>query len=140
MKHELAPLIMMVITTETPLSLRTGVPAVPGGEAYRFKKGQSGNPGGRPKKRVLTQALLAVLDQLVPGDVRKRTNAQAIAETLVALAMKGHLGAVHELADRTEGRAPIVSIDKSLDESIIEDEVFDSSKADPDQDRNRRVE
>lgn len=83
--------------------------------------------------------MLAVLDRRVPGDARKRTYAQAIAETLAALAIKGHLGAVHELADRTEGRAPIVSIDKSLDEPPIEDNVSDSSKVDPDEDDNRRM-
>ena len=31
------------------------------GESTRFKPGQSGNPGGRPKKKHVTEALLAAI-------------------------------------------------------------------------------
>ena len=66
--------------------------------------------------------------------------AQAIAEIVVDLARRDHLGAVRELADRAEGRAaPAVSVDESLNEFADEDEVSDSSKADPDEDGNPRV-
>ena len=119
---------------------RTGVPAVPGGEAYRFKPGQSGNPGGRPKTGALTLAFRALLEKPVPRDARKRTYAQAIADAVVELARRGHLGAVRELANRAEGRAaPAVSVDESLNEFAVEDEVSDSSKADTAGDGNPRV-
>lgn len=110
----------------------TGVPVVPGGEAYRFKPGQSGNPAGRPKTGALTRAFRALLEQPVPGDRRKRTYAQAIAERLAELAVKGYLPAVRELGDRAEGRAGLApSIDKSLEEFAVGHEVSDPSKPDP---------
>ena len=109
---------------------RTGDGGVPGGEAHRWKPGQSGNPGGRPKTAALSQACRAVLDKIVPGDREKRTYAQAIAERLADLAVKGHLGAVRELGDRTEGRVGLaLPAPKSLPESLIE-EMLDPSKAD----------
>jgi hypothetical protein len=98
---------------------RTGEGAVRGGEKHRFKPGQSGNPGGRPKTGALTRAFRAVLEQPVPGDRQKRTYAQAIAERLVDLAMRGHLQAVRELGDRAEGRT-VSSV--QLTDLLVEDE------------------
>ena len=101
---------------------RTGDGGVPGGEAHRWKPGQSGNPGGRPKTASLSQACRAVLDKIVPGDREKCTYAQAIAERLADLAVKGHLGAVRELGDRTEGRVGLaLPAPKSLLEPLLED-------------------
>jgi hypothetical protein len=53
----------------------------------------------------LAQACRAVLEQVVPGDAKNRTYAQAIAERLAELALKGHSSSIRELADRAEGRA-----------------------------------
>lgn len=39
---------------------------VPGGEATRWKPGQSGNPGGRPKRRLIDE-VLHPLGTAVPG-------------------------------------------------------------------------
>ena len=70
----------------------------------RFPKGRSGNPGGRPKGTSLTVALRAKLDKPVaPGSpVTKR---EALAQTLVSLALAGNLAAIREVLDRTEGKA-----------------------------------
>jgi hypothetical protein len=106
---------------------RTGEGAVRGGEAHRFKPGQSGNPGGRPKIGALTRAFRALLEQPVPGDRQGRTHAQAIAERTVGLAMRGHLGAVREVGDRAEGRSvPCIQ----LTDVVVEDETPDPSRAD----------
>jgi hypothetical protein len=77
---------------------------IPNGEAHRFKPGQSGNPGGRPKTGALTRAFRDILERRVP-DKSGRTYAEAIAERLVDIALKGYMPAVRELGDRAEGRA-----------------------------------
>jgi hypothetical protein len=78
---------------------------IPGGEAYRFKPGQSGNPGGRPKAGALARACRVVLERPVPGDRKGLTYAEAIAERLGEFAIKGHIMAIREFADRAEGKA-----------------------------------
>jgi threonine aldolase len=65
----------------------------------------SGNPGGRPKSKVLSQAYRDVLEQEGPGDSQGRTFAEMIAQVLARRAMKGDVQAARELADRTEGKA-----------------------------------
>jgi hypothetical protein len=92
-----------------PLSLenrrQTEKRIVPGGEGHRWLPGQSGNPGGRPRTGALTKACRELMEQTVPGDPAGRTYAQAIAERLADLSLKGHLSAIRELGDRAEGRA-----------------------------------
>jgi hypothetical protein len=78
------------------------------GKSTRWKKGQSGNAGGRPKSRLLSEALRTRLAQIVEGDPSGRTFAEAIADNLVQIACSEGPGAVHaagEIADRIEGRA-----------------------------------
>lgn len=72
---------------------------------YRWRPGQSGNPGGRPKGTPLIDACREVLAKLVPGDTEGRTYAQAIAERLATKAVEGDIRAAQELADRAEGKA-----------------------------------
>jgi hypothetical protein len=79
------------------------------GEATRFKPGESGNPGGRPRIAKLSEACRAKLGALVPDDAEGRTYAEAIAEKLVQLALKGDIRAAQELADRWEGRPSLMA-------------------------------
>src|SRR5215470_3318038 len=74
------------------------------GEAFRFKPGQSGNPGGRPRTAKLSEASRVKLASVIPGDPEGRTYAEGIADKLARLAMKGDIRAAQELADRAEGR------------------------------------
>ena len=74
------------------------------GEAFRFKPGQSGNPGGRPRTAKLSEASRAKLASVIPGDPEGRTYAEGIADKLALLAIKGDIRAAQELADRAEGR------------------------------------
>ena len=66
------------------------------GVATRFKPGQSGNPGGRPKglstiaHKVMTEAVAA-------GDV---TKAETVVRKLFDLAMEGNVQAIKLLLDR----------------------------------------
>jgi hypothetical protein len=74
------------------------------GVPTQFKRGESGNPGGRPRTAKLSEASRAKLASLIPGDLEGRTYAEAIADKLVQLALKGDIRAAQELADRGEGR------------------------------------
>jgi hypothetical protein len=92
------------MTTFTPQNRRkTGNPT-PGGEATRWKPGQSGNPGGRPKTAPLSHACCEVLAQPVRDDPEGRTYAQKIAAILAEKAAGGDIRAAQELADRAEGK------------------------------------
>jgi hypothetical protein len=79
------------------------------GAGTRWKKGQpSPNPGGRPKSRLLSEALRSRLGEVKQGDPAGRTYAEVVAENLVEIACSEGPGAVHaasEIADRLEGRS-----------------------------------
>lgn len=79
--------------------------SVRGDEATRWRLGQSGNPGGRPKRTPLSDSGREVLAQPVPGDAKGRTCAKAIAEKLAARVVQGDIRAAQERADRAEGKA-----------------------------------
>jgi hypothetical protein len=75
------------------------------GKSHRWKKGQSGNPSGRPKSKILSDAYRSKLEEPVPNDPEGRTWAELIAEAQVRDAVRGNVQAAREIADRTEGRA-----------------------------------
>jgi len=78
------------------------------GKATQWRKGQSGNAGGRPKQRVLSEALRTRLAEVVPGDPAGRTYAEVVAENLIEIACSEGPAAVHaagQIADRLEGRS-----------------------------------
>jgi hypothetical protein len=73
----------------------------------RFRKGQSGNAGGRPKSRLLSEALRSRLGQVKEDDSEKRTWAEAIASNLIEIAASkssNAIAAANEVCDRAEGR------------------------------------
>ncbi len=70
---------------------------------HRFKPGQSGNPGGRPKAKLITTAYREALELLDPKE--KKTLAQVLANITVEQARKGNLAALKEITDRTEGKS-----------------------------------
>lgn len=72
----------------------------------RFKKGETGNPNGRPKLTKLTEALR---DQIAADNPNapEETIAQAIAKALIDRALVGDVQAIREVFDRAEGRAPV---------------------------------
>jgi hypothetical protein len=88
--------------------------AAPWLDPYRWKPGQTGNAGGRPKSKVLTDALRAALDKPISEEIRRTTNlkpgttfAELLAETMIreAIIGKNKVSAFSEIADRVEGRA-----------------------------------
>jgi hypothetical protein len=69
--------------------------------AKPFKKGQSGNPNGRPKMPNLKEACAAVLADEKDG----MTALDAVLKALRNKAIKGDVRAAQELMDRAYGKA-----------------------------------
>lgn len=68
-------------------------------DPYKFKPGQSGNPGGRPKKKPITEMYEAILND--PEEIAK------IRASVVKALVKGNMAMVlqlREMTDRTEGK------------------------------------
>jgi hypothetical protein len=78
-----------------------------------FKPGQSGNPAGRPKKALLSDALRRQLAEALPNAPEK-TIAEAVARTLIREALGGNVQAIREVGDRSEGK-PAQAIALDLD-------------------------
>jgi hypothetical protein len=71
-------------------------------EKHKFKKGQSGNPNGRPKKLPHLEELLA---DILGEDKEGITAAEAILRALRAKATKGDIRAAEVLLERAYGKA-----------------------------------
>lgn len=69
-----------------------------------WEKGQSGNPGGRPKRGTTMTELLHTRLDLKDGDLL--THKARIAQRLIELAEEGNVPAIKEILDRTEGKVP----------------------------------
>lgn len=66
--------------------------------AAQWKPGQSGNPSGRPKKRLLDEVLTELLEAADSGD------AIEIAKALIAKAKGGDSLSAKLVAERTQGK------------------------------------
>jgi hypothetical protein len=72
---------------------------------HRFPKGTSGNPGGRPKMKLMSEAYKAALELEEHAKFPvPRTNAEAIAQKMVSEAKAGKVNAAGEITDRVEGK------------------------------------
>ena len=67
-----------------------------------WKKGQSGNPGGRPAEKIFAEAVRMMVNET--DDVRKKRKLRALAEELYAQAMSGQGWAFQMIADRLDGK------------------------------------
>jgi hypothetical protein len=108
-----------------------------GGEAYRFVKGHSGNPGGRPKNPPLVPGFApeTVADRRpVPNLVVEARKYSALAvDTLVELTKDNHAdstryAAATALLDRGYGR-PAQSLDLHLSADAITKRLSDMTDA-----------
>jgi len=85
-----------------------------------WPKGVSGNPGGRPKMKPVTEELERLLQQEAP-EKNGQTWAALIAEALVRRAANGDVQAIAEVANRLEGRpAQAVSLDVNPLDNLAE--------------------
>ena len=72
---------------------------------HRWKKGVSGNPRGRPKKRdSLTSLLKEEIAKICPADREKRTWKELVVRATLQLAMKGNATALKEIWERLDGK------------------------------------
>jgi hypothetical protein len=94
---------MMASGEQTANKRRDGKFAPQNKLGNRFKPGVSGNPEGRPKLTLLSEALREQLAQVLPG-VDERTTAEHIARSMIREALRGNVVAAREIADRTEGK------------------------------------
>ena len=68
-----------------------------------YRKGQSGNPGGRPRN-TLSAAYKRQLEKLFPGDPEGRSYAEVIAAAVADKAALGDYQAAKEIEDRVSGK------------------------------------
>ena len=74
-----------------------------------FKPGQTGNPGGRPKGKSLTQRLVELMDRTdIDGTAlpEGKCVADFVVETIAREAIAGKFPFAKEVFDRIEGKVP----------------------------------
>ena len=78
-----------------------------------FKKG---NPGGRSREKIFTDALRLELNRVDPKDKDKRKKINRLAEKLVECAIMDKQGwAFQQIVDRLEGK-PVQVVDATVDD------------------------
>ena len=70
-------------------------------EPHKFKKGQSGNPNGRPKK---LPELSKIMADILGDEKNGLTAAERILKAIEAKALKGDIKAAEMLLDRGYGK------------------------------------
>ena len=88
------------------------VKGVGGNPATRFKPGQSGNPGGRPRKRPISERYAVMVETKLPKDICRElslpegaTYGDAMAMGQVNAALRGDTSAAREIREAVEGKA-----------------------------------
>lgn len=69
-----------------------------------FKPGQSGNPGGRPRK-IITEGFDDILSEVVVRRKKRDTRLRHMLRAIVDEAIAGKIPAFSEITDRIEGKA-----------------------------------
>ena len=85
-----------------------------------FRKGESGNPGGRPKDKPFADALR--MEIKAAGEDHKAL--RRVARTLIELAEQGDIRAIRELADRLDGK-PMQAVEADVGVSDPLTELFE---------------
>ena len=96
---------------------------------HKFKKGQSGNPKGRPKK-------LPGLDELITEVLGDGDAMERVLRKLLSMAEKGNLRAIEMILDRAYGKAKQEVAIKSFEDMVngrpladwTDDEIMEALK------------
>ena len=95
------------------------------GKNTQFKKGQSGNPKGRPKLPDLKEVMQNILGETKEG----KTALEAVLAALRAKAAKGDVRAAELLLDRAYGKAKqIIDMNAALEVRDVSDTKFSIKK------------
>jgi hypothetical protein len=82
-----------------------------------FQKGISGNPGGKSREKIFTDALRLELNRIDPNDKERRKKINLLAEKLVECALVDKQAwAFQQIADRLEGK-PVQVVDATVDDN-----------------------
>lgn len=93
--------------------------------AHLWKPGQSGNPGGRPKRKPITDKLRAILE--AEDSEVAHTIAKEIKDLLTDKNNKNFASVLREVLDRTEGKVTQpISGEVEVIHSIVKDYGEDS--------------
>ena len=84
-----------------------------------FRPGQSGNPGGRPRRGKFADVLESMAEELVPDDPKRRTWKRFLADQIFLQAAKGNVQAFAEIVNRVEGKA-VQRVD--IEQNMLEDD------------------
>lgn len=71
-----------------------------------FQPGVSGNPGGRPKQKLWTEAIKRAVEKVDQTDGVSQARLDSLAEALVAAGLAKEVQALKEIGDRLEGKVP----------------------------------
>jgi hypothetical protein len=82
---------------ENRTEIRKKKPLPEAAKPFMFKPGQSGNPGGRPKKKPVTDAYARLMSNPAHAD--------EMAKALYSQALAGNVQAARELREGIEGKA-----------------------------------
>jgi hypothetical protein len=88
-----------------------------------FRKGESGNPGGRPKQMTILDCLRRELMQACPN-APEYTIKEGIVHKLCTLALDGDMRAINEIFDRLLGK-PGVHLSLAHSESTDAEELVE---------------
>jgi len=77
---------------------------------YWFQTGQSGNPGGKPSKKPMSQALNNELDRTYKDSTKR----EHVVKRLVNMAIAGNIEAIKVIYDRMDGKPSSDDMDKSI--------------------------
>jgi len=102
---------------------------------HAFQPGFSGNPNGRPKE-IMGNAYRRALLRKIPNDAEGRIFADAIAQKMINLGLKGDVKAIAEVTDRIDGK-PQQAVTLGGDGSGIPIEIANMT---PEQKRRRLAE
>lgn len=95
-----------------------------------FKKGQSGNPGGRGTEKIWREAIMRAVHRVAD----KKSPAKALdklADVMVAAGLAGDLTAIKELGDRIDGKPAQAIIGGDDDQPGIKFQALEIRIVDP---------
>ena len=84
----------------------------------QYMKGNTGNPGGRPKNTLTTILKERMIADVLIGD-KWRTTADLIVDQAIQLALEGDIRAIKWIFERVEGRPILMRFEENVDHDVL---------------------